>query len=83
MMNMTVKGKRRVSVGREFNGSDGEGRRWVTKVVLALGCIFILGAAMKGFWDGDFEALQLIWSIVGPVYGAVSGYYFEAARQLE
>ena len=77
--------KRTVNVGQEFDGSDvtQNSRRIVTYVVLALGCLFILGAAAKGFFDEDFQALHYVWSIVGPVYGAMSGYYFKASQDLD
>jgi hypothetical protein len=75
----------KVDVGEEFEESKTtqNSRKIVTYVVLALGCLFILGATAKGFLDGDFQALHYVWSVVGPVYGAMSGYYFKASQDLE
>jgi len=68
----------RVSVGKAFDNdvaADGT-RRTITYLVITLGSVFILGAAAKGFWDNDFGALQLVWTVVGPVYGAIGSYYY-------
>jgi hypothetical protein len=68
----------RVSVGQEFDNDVP--RITLTYLVITLGSIFILGAAAKGFWDNDFGALQLVWTVVGPVYGAIGSYYYYRPR---
>lgn len=82
--------RRRVQVGEEFEGDielitgDAEVRRIETAsravvVVFALvvGSILLFGAAGYGVMDKDFSVLAALWSIEGPVFGAIVGHYLK------
>lgn len=71
---------RRVDFGEDFEADvkikDASSRSLVLKVVLVLGTVFLIGAALYGVFDQNFSYLAGVWSAVAPIYGGVAGYYF-------
>jgi hypothetical protein len=77
---------RRVNVGQEFEADavliDTKVRRSVAYVVLGLGVVFLVGAALLGLYSQNWNSLEKVWSVLGPIYGGVAGYYLrESSRR--
>jgi hypothetical protein len=80
---------RHVAVGREFEFTtkialkgdlsetrDAETRSQIVWFAFAVIALFLLGAAALGLYQGEFGAIQQVWSVAGPIYGGIAGYYF-------
>jgi len=80
---------RRVAVGREFEfttkvalsgdlseAKDAETRSRIVWFAFAVIALFLLGTAVLGFFRGEFSAVQQVWSVAGPIYGGIAGYFF-------
>lgn len=75
---------RRIAVGKPFEAKvtldedhvDAKTRFWIVSAVFIIAAIFLLGAAVYGLIKGEFSALQSVWSVVGPIYGGIAGYFF-------
>jgi hypothetical protein len=83
---------RRVAIGREFEGRITSPKDWVeitdantrTRIawaVLGVIAVFLFGAAGLGFHRGEFGALQYVWSVVGPIYGGIAGYFYQRTQK--
>jgi predicted MFS family arabinose efflux permease len=77
--------KRRMKVGKEFDVEnvvvsevDTHTRRTLTLVLLAVGALFLFGSAAKGILDKDFETLNAVWNVEGPVVGLMAGFFYKA-----
>ena len=79
--------RRRIAVGREFDATvnltgdaaattDALTRSSIVKAVALLAGAFLLGAAGLGVFEGNFQALQNLWGVVGPLYGGIASYFF-------
>jgi hypothetical protein len=51
-------------------------RNIVTYVLLTLVVIFLLGSAVLGFYDGNFDKLQAVYNIAAVPMSAILAYYF-------
>jgi hypothetical protein len=78
---------KRVAVGQEFDAKITSSKDWVDVseavtrsrmawAVFGVIAVFLFGAAGLGFYKGEFSALQGIWSVAGPIYGGIAGYFF-------
>jgi len=38
-------------------------------------------SAGRGFYSGTFEAVKDVWTVAGPLIGAIVGYYFHRGRK--
>ncbi|GLS68728.1 hypothetical protein [Methylobacterium tardum] len=83
--------KRHVIVGEPFDvkvrviedptkSEDGLARNVITFAVIGLCSIFLLGAACLGVMTSNWTPLQAIWSVVGPLFGTIGGYYYRSTR---
>lgn len=83
---------RHVIAGREFEATmtltgdaadttDAFTRSNVVKTVAGLSIAFLIGSALLGLSTGDFAHLQSVWSVVGPVYGAMATYFFSDRKK--
>jgi hypothetical protein len=74
----TVSQPRRVVVGEDFNvksalvsgntaNDDGITRKYIVYFVMFMCAIFLIGAAVLRFRDGNFGAVGHIWGVVGPI----------------
>jgi hypothetical protein len=81
--------KRHIAVGEEFDASikltgnvaeatDAVTRARLVWVVLSICAVFLFGAALLGLYKGgsDFSHVQAVWTVVGPTYGGIAGYFF-------
>lgn len=50
-------------------------------IVVALIVVSVLVAASLSILKNDFSSLGVVWGIVGPIAGAVVGYYFRQDRR--
>jgi hypothetical protein len=78
---------RQIKIGEPFEGNvqlvEKKSRLFVTYVVVGLGGVLVAGAAAKGVLaDGNFDALEHIWAVVGPMYGVISGYHFRTKERV-
>jgi len=50
---------------------------------LVLGTVLgaIVATATYGLWQQDFGALNAVWTVAGPITGAILGYYFHRGRK--
>jgi hypothetical protein len=50
---------------------------------LVLGTVLgaIIAAATYGLWQQNFGALNAVWTVAGPITGAILGYYFHRGRK--
>ena len=90
--NKVASRKRSVAVGEEFkakialSGSLAEATDALTRsrivwTVFAVSAIFLLGSALLGiFKGGEFSAVEAVWTVVGPAYGAISAYFFNRKK---
>jgi len=78
---------KRIAVGQEFDakislpkvrGNELEEitRARIVWAVFAVIAAFLFGAAGLGLYSGGFDALQNVWSVAGPIYGGIAGYFF-------
>ena len=79
---------RKLAVGKDFDiyhvdvgpptpdRIDQETRRTIVWTVLLMSSTFIMGSAGLGLYQGNFSALSSVWTAVGPIFGALSGFYF-------
>jgi hypothetical protein len=83
------KAARRVAVGEDFEAStkialsgdvseakDAETRSQIVWFAFAAIALFLLGTAALGLYRGEFSAVQQVWSVAGPIYGGIAGYFF-------
>lgn len=80
----SVSMSRKVKCGNEF---DAEVRivhttasDLVAKLVLFVGVLFLIGAAVYSVFKADFSYVAGVWSAVAPIYAGIAGYYFGSAR---
>ena len=51
-------------------------RRWLTKAIV-LGCaVSLLTGGIISLITGEATPVAVVWAVVGPILGRVSGYYF-------
>lgn len=80
---------RRVEVGEAFEFTtkvalsgdlsevkDAETRSQIVWFAFAAIALFLLGTAALGLYRGEFTAVQQVWSVAGPIYGGIAGYFF-------
>lgn len=80
---------KRVAVGQEFEAqikftsakdladiNDTVTRTRMAWAVFVLASIFLLGSAVLGLYKGEFGELQGVWSVAGPVWTGIAGYFF-------
>lgn len=84
---------RRVGVGIDFDGeikiieakrkrNVEQVRSWIVLTTLIVGVIALVMAASVGFSSGGgFGALQTVWNVTGPLFGAIVAYYFGTAKE--
>ncbi|WP_158813971.1 hypothetical protein [Methylocapsa sp. S129] len=89
---ISKKKPRRVAVGKAFDAKatigpaspesqDATTRTQIVWFVFAMGAIFLFGATLLGLREGQFGALGSVWSVVGPAYGGIAAYFFNAHRK--
>jgi len=87
------KAGKRVVVGQEFEVTTTSLEEWVkmseamtreriTWAVFAVIAVFLIGAAILGIVKNEFGALQWVWSVAGPIYGGIAGYFFHRSEKL-
>jgi uncharacterized membrane protein YoaK (UPF0700 family) len=87
------KARKRVLVGQEFEVtttsleewvklSEAKTRERITWAVFAVIAAFLVGAAILGTVKNEFGALQWVWSVAGPIYGGIAGYFFHRSEKL-
>lgn len=79
--------KRRVNVGKDFDITNVSVEDEVKKKtattqsilvnsMVAIGAVFLLGAALMGLYDGTFDELNAVWDPLAILFGMVITYYF-------
>ncbi|MEO9959872.1 MAG: hypothetical protein ABJ388_11300 [Alphaproteobacteria bacterium] len=84
--------KRRVKVGEEFDAEIRlieankkarveHTRERLALIICVMAVAFLAGAAILGFFDGEFSKLNAVWSVAGAIIGTVVGYYFRGSSK--
>jgi len=53
----------------------------IAYILLAAVFIAMLVAVFSGFYYGNFGVVKDVWTVAGPITGAVVGYYFHRGRK--
>jgi K+ transporter len=63
------------------NATDATTRALLVRAFILLVTLFLIGSAGMGVYSGEFGALQAVWSVAGPLYGAMGMYFFNPNRR--
>lgn len=73
------------AIGRDFNVEEikaidayksSRTRDRIAYLFLVASLAALAIAALLGFYENNFGGVQNVWSVVGPLAGAIAGYYF-------
>lgn len=70
-------------IGREFEGIEqveAKTRAYLVKLIVSATVVAALLAGGYGFIAGDFTPVVAVWSVAGPMVGALVTYYFGPQR---
>ena len=73
----------RPAVGREFEGIvevEAKTRDFLARVIAVATIISVGVAGLYSLMTGRYEAVAAVWSVAGPIIGAVVAYYFGSRR---
>ena len=73
----------RPAPGREFDGvqeEDAKTRGFLARLFASATVIGVLAAGGYGLFTGNYMAVIGVWSVAGPIIGALMTYYFGPQR---
>jgi hypothetical protein len=71
------------AVGREFEGIEeveAKTRDFLARMIAVATIISVGVAGLYSLMTGRYEAVAAVWSVAGPIIGAVVAYYFGPRR---
>ena len=70
------------AIGHEFNVQEGEAktRGFLARLLASTIAIVVLAAGGWGLITGNYMAVIGVWSVAGPIVGALVTYYFGPQR---
>lgn len=67
------------TINAAAKANEGSTRTYISYAIVGTTIIFLLGSAIVSLLVGSFGPLIAIWSVVGPLVGALTGYYYKMA----
>lgn len=67
------------AIGREFDGvqeADAKTRGFLARLIASTTVAAVAAAGIYSLFAGSFTAIIAVWSVAGPIIGAVVTYYF-------
>jgi hypothetical protein len=71
------------AIGREFNGVEeveAQSRGFLARVVASVTALAVIVTGLYGLLTGNYTAVIAVWSVAGPIVGALVTYYFGPQR---
>jgi hypothetical protein len=81
-----IANKWRPAVGPDYDIEDhvtieARTRSWIAKVFVGSGLIALAVAGVVSLVTGKMTLVLAVWGVTGPLFGAITGYYFRIDRK--